>query len=148
MAKKSKDFNATMQDMLGGFAVDNAAFEGAFKNAADLNEKLAGAALDAAQKSAELSNKWTSDALTRLSDASKAQADPAEYAKSYGDFASASAEMAAENMAAFAEIAKKLQQDTVAMLMAAGKSATEDGSAAVKKATEDMTAAAKKATDR
>lgn len=88
------------------------------------------------------------DALSRLSDASGAQADPAEYARAYGDFATAAAEMATENMAAFAEIARKLQQDTVAMLMAAGKSAAEDGSAALGKTTEGMTAAARKATDR
>ena len=136
MAKNSKDINATMQDMLAAFAVDNAAFQGAFRNVAELNEKLAGAALQAAGKSAELSSKWTTDALSRLADASKAQTDPADYAKTYGDLASASAEVAAENMAAFAEIAKKLQQDTVELLMAAGKTAAEGTTSAVKKTTD------------
>lgn len=148
MAKKGKDFSATMQEMMGAFPVDNAALEGAFKNAAELNEKLAGAALEAAEKSAELSSQWTKQALDQLADAAKAQADPADYAKAYGDLASKSAEMAAENMAAFAEIAKKLQQDTVELMMAAGKTAAEDTQAAVQKATDEMTAAAKKATNR
>ena len=62
------------------------------------------------------------------------------------DFASNSAELAAENMAVFAEIAKKVQMDTVELLMAAGKNIQEDAAKAVKKATDDMTAAAKKAT--
>ena len=48
-------------------------------------------------------------------------------------------------MAAFAEIAKKVQMDTVELMMAAGKDITEDASAAVQKATKDVTAAAKKA---
>ena len=61
------------------------------------------------------------------------------------DFASASGEVAAENMAAFAEIAKKLQMDTVELMMAAGKDVTEGASEVVKKATKDVTAAAKKA---
>jgi hypothetical protein len=49
-------------------------------------------------------------------------------------------------MAAFAEVAKKVQMDTVELLMAAGKEVSEEASAAVKKATADVTAAAKKAT--
>ena len=49
-------------------------------------------------------------------------------------------------MAAFAEVAKKVQVDTVELLMAAGKDLQEDATAVVKKATDDMTAAAKKAT--
>ena len=55
-------------------------------------------------------------------------------------------EVAAENMAAFAEIAKKVQMDTVELMMAAGKDMSEDATAAVKKATAEVTAAAKKAT--
>ena len=52
---------------------------------------------------------------------------------------------AAENMAAYAEIAKKVQMDTVELMMAAGKDFSEDATAAMKKATDDMTTAAQKA---
>ena len=48
-------------------------------------------------------------------------------------------------MAAFAEIAKKVQADTLELMMAAGKTAQEDLTAAAKKATTEVTAAAKKA---
>ena len=47
---------------------------------------------------------------------------------------------------AFAEIAKKVQMETVELMMAAGKEFSEEASAAVKKATSDATAATKKAT--
>lgn len=143
---KAQDMNAMLKDMMGAFPVDTSAMEDAFKNTAALNEKLTGVALEAAEKSAEISNKWTKDALAKLGEVSKAQAEPADYAKAVTDFASASAEVAAENMAAFAEIAKKVQTETVELLMAAGKDATEEAQAAVKKATDEMTAAAKKAT--
>ena len=146
MAAKTQDFTTVMKDMMGAFPVDTAAFEDAFKTTATLNEKLSGVALEAAEKSAEISNKWTKDTLTKLADMSKAKTEPADYAKAMSDFASASAESAAENMAAFAEIAKKLQMDTVQLMMAAGKDMTEDATAAVKKATNDVTTAAKKAT--
>ncbi len=142
---KTQDFTAIMKDVMGAFPVDTTAMEGAFKSTAALNEKLSGVALDAAEKSAEISNKWTKDTLAKLGEMSKAKAEPADYAKAATDFASASAEVAAENLAAFAEIAKKVQTETVELLMAAGKDAAEEATAAVKKATNDVTTAAKKA---
>ncbi|WP_109465888.1 phasin family protein [Albibacillus kandeliae] len=142
---KTQDFTAVMKDMMGAFPVDTAAFEEAFKTTATLNEKLSAVALEAAEKSAEISSKWTKETIAKLSDISKAKTEPADYAKAMTDFASATAEVAAENMAAFAEVAKKVQMDTVELMMAAGKDLTEDATAAVKKATADVTTAAKKA---
>ncbi|WP_422050345.1 phasin, PhaP [Shimia sp.] len=146
MAKAAQDVTAMFKDVMGSFPVDTSAFEDAFKNTAALNEKLAAVALGAAEKSSEISSKWTKDTLTKLGDMSKAKAEPADYAKALTDFASAQAEVASENMAAFAEVAKKVQMETVELLMSAGKEATEEATAAVKKATSEVTAAAKKAT--
>jgi len=143
---KAQDMNTVMKDIMGAFPVDTKAMEDAFKNQAALSEKLSGVALDAAEKSAELSSKWTKETLAKLSDMSKAKAEPADYAKAMTDFASANAEVAAENMASFAEIAKKVQMDTVELMMAAGKDLQEDAAKAVKKASDDVQTAAKKAT--
>ena len=141
---KAQDMNAVLKDMMGAFPVDTTAMEDGFKTTAALNEKLSGVALTAAEKSAEISSNWTKDTLAKLADMSKAKAEPADYAKAMTDFASASAEAAAEHMAAFSEIAKKVQTDTVELMTAAGKGISEDASAAVKKATGEVTAAAKK----
>ena len=146
MAAKTQDFTAMMKDMMGAFPVDTKAMDDAFKTTATLNEKLSSVALEAAEKSTEISAKWTKDTLSKLADMSKAKAEPADYAKAMTDFASATAETAAEHMAAFAEIAKKVQMDTVELMMAAGKDLQEDATKAVKKATDDVQAAAKKAT--
>ena len=146
MAAKAQDFTAMMKDMMGAFPVDTKAMEGAFKTTATMNEKLAGVALEAAEKSTEISAKWTKATIAKMADMSKAKAEPADYAKAMTEFASAQAEMAAEHMAAFAEIAKKVQMDTVELMMAAGKDFSEDATAAVKKATDELTATAKKAT--
>lgn len=146
MAKAAQDATTILKDMMGAFPVDTSAFDGAFKSSAALNEKLTSVALGAAEKSSEISTKWTKDTLAKLTDMSKAKTEPTDFAKAMTDFASAQAEVAAENMAAFAEVAKKVQMDTVELLMAAGKGAGEEAAAAVKKATDDVTAAAKKAT--
>lgn len=143
---KSQDFTAVFKDMMGAFPVDTKAMEEQFKNQTALTEKLSAVALDAANKSTELSAKWTQDTLSKIELMSKAKAEPADYAKAITDFASASAESAAEHMSAFAEIAKKVQTQTMELMMAAGKDITDDMSAAAKKAQSEMTAAAKKVT--
>ncbi|WP_163846341.1 phasin family protein [Pseudooceanicola aestuarii] len=141
---KATDFTAMMKDMMGAFPVDTSAMQGAFKTQADLGEKLSAVALDAAEQSTDLSSKWAKDTLSKMTDLSKARTEPTDYAKAMTDFASSYAEMSAEHMAAFAEIAKKVQTETVELMMAAGKDMSEDASVAVQKATKDATAAAKK----
>ena len=55
-------------------------------------------------------------------------------------------ETASENVAAFVEVARQVQMDTVELLVAAGKDAQAKASVAVKKATAETTAAVKKTT--
>ena len=142
---KTPDFAKTMQDMMASFPVDASAFQNAFKTQAAFAEKFSKVALEAAEKSTEITSKWAKDSIAKLSDVSRAKAEPTDYSKSVTDFASAAAEMAAENMAAFAEVAKKVQMETVELMLAAGKDMSEDATAAVKKATAEVTSVAKKA---
>jgi hypothetical protein len=142
---KTPDFTKVVQDMMASFPVDASALQNAFKTQAAVGEKLSKVALEAAEKSTEITAKWTKDTIAKLGDVSKAKAEPTEYTKSVTDFASAYAEMAAENMAAFAEVAKKVQMETVELMLAAGKDLSEDATAAVKKATAEVTSVAKKA---
>jgi len=142
---KTQDFTAVMKDMMGAFPVDTSAMDDVFKSTASLNEKLSNVAIEAAGKSAEISNKWTKDTLAKLGEMSRAKTEPADYAKAMTDFASATAEVAAENLAAFAEVAKKVQMDTIELVMSAGKEMSADATAAMKKAATDATTAAKKA---
>ncbi len=145
MATKSQDYTKMMKDMMGAFPVDMTAMQDAFKTQAALTEKMSKVALEAAEKSTEISTKWTKDTLGQFGSLTTVKDEPADYGKAMTDFASAQAEYAAENMAAFAEVAKKVQMETVELMLAAGKDMSEDATAAVKKATTDMTTAAKKA---
>jgi hypothetical protein len=140
------DFAKQMQDFMGAFPVDTKAMQDAFKSPAALGEKMSKVFLEAAEKSADLSSKWTKATLAKVGEVATVNADPADYSKSISDFASSSAEMASEHMAAFAEIAKRAQMDTVELMTAAGKDMSAEAKAAVEKATKDVTAAAKKVT--
>ncbi|WP_147126155.1 phasin family protein [Shimia ponticola] len=143
---KSQDFTAMFQDMMGAFPVDTKAMEDAFKTSAGMSEKMSKVALEAAEKSTEISSKWTKSTIAKVGELSKAKPEVGDYSKAMTDFASFSAESAAEHMAAFAEVAKKVQMDTVELMLAAGKDFSEEATAAVKKATDEVTTAAKKAT--
>lgn len=145
-AAKTPDMTAMLKEMMGAFPVDTTSMEASFKTSATLNEKLSGVALTAVEKSTEISSKWTKDTVAKLTEMAKAKSEPADYAKAMTDFATAYSEAAAEHMASFAEVAKKVQMDTVELMMAAGKDMSDEATAAMTKATGDVQAAAKKAT--
>ncbi len=142
---KTQDFTKMFSDMAAAFPVDMSAMNEAMKTSAALGEKMSKVAFDAAATSTDLSSKYAKETLAKMGGVAKAQKEPADYTKAFTDFASAQAESTAEHMAAFAEVAKKVQMETVELLMAAGKDIQEDATAVVKKATDDFTANAKKA---
>ncbi len=140
------DMTAMLKDMMGAFPVDTKSMEATFKTSATLNEKLSGVALTAVEKSTEISSAWTKDTVAKLTEMAKAKNEPADYAKAMTDFATAYSEAAAEHMAAFAEVAKKVQMETVELMMAAGKDMSDEATSAMAKASEEVKSAAKKAT--
>ncbi len=143
---KSQDYTKLMQDMMGAFPVDMSAFQDVFKNSNSMNEKFARVALDAADKSAEISTRWTKDTLSKIGDVTTVKDEAADYSTAMTNFASLQAELASENMAAFAEVAKKVQMETVELMLAAGKDMGDEAQAAVKTATDEVKKATKKAT--
>ena len=80
-----------------------------------------------------------------MQEAPKYDGDPSEYAKSFGDFVSAQADVTTENLAAYAEIAKKAQMDSVSLFLSSAKDVQKETAAAVKKAANDINPSKKKA---
>lgn len=141
------DFSKMMQDMMGAFPTDPKALQDVFRTQAQLGERMCKVYLEAAEKSVEVSTKWTRSTLAKLGEVSTVKEEPADYAKSMTEFASAAAEMAAEHLAAYAEIAKRVQLETVELMLAAGKDLSAEATEVMRKATSDVSAAAKRATD-
>ncbi len=123
---KTPDFTKTLQEVMAKFPVDTSSFQDAFKSQTALGEKMARVALAAAERSTEISAQWAKDTIARMGELTSSKEEPAEYAKALSDFATAAAEMAAEHMAAFAEVAKKVQMDTVDLMLTAGKDLAAD----------------------
>ena len=66
MATKTNDMTKMMQEMMASFPIDATAMQDAFKTQAALAEKMSKVALEAAEKSTELSAKFTKDTLSKF----------------------------------------------------------------------------------
>ncbi|RJL22190.1 Phasin [Paracoccus siganidrum] len=143
---KTPDLTKTFQDILSNFPIDTSSVQEALKSQAALSEKLARVALTAAERSTEISAQWAKDTIARMGELASSKEEPSDYAKAVTDFASASTEVAAEHMAAYAEVAKKVQMDTVDLMLTAGKDIASDAQKVAEKATRETQAAVKKAT--
>jgi hypothetical protein len=142
---RTPDFAKTMQDMMSNFPVDTSSMKDAMKSQSLLGEKLARVALTAAERSTEISARWAKDSIARMGELAAIKEEPSDYAKAMSDYASASAEMAAEHMAAYAEVAKKVQMDTVDLMLTAGKDISGEAQKVAEKASVDNQAAVRKA---
>ena len=144
---KTPDFTKPFQDMMANFPVDTSSMSEAFKTQAQLSEKMTRVALQAAERSTEISAAWAKDTLSRMGELTTSKDQPADYAKAMSDFASAAAELAAEHMAAYAEVAKKVQMDTVDLLLNAGKDVQADAQRMAQTATSNLQSVARQAQD-
>jgi len=137
------DYTRMMKDMMGAMPMDDAALQNAFKSQAAMMERMTRVALEAAEKSTEVSTKWTRATLEKAGETATTKDDPADYSKAMTDFASAQSELASQHAAEFAEIARKLQMDTMEVLMAAGKDMQNTATETARTATEAADKAAK-----
>lgn len=127
---KTPDYTKAMQDMMANMPVDTSSMKDAFRTQTLLSEKMARVALQAAERSTEISARWAKDSIARMGEMLAAKEQPADYAKAMNAFATAAAELAAEHMAAYAEVAKKVQMDTVDLMLTAGKNIAQDAQTA------------------
>ena len=124
-----QDFTKTMQDMMSAFPMDTSAMQDAWKTQAAMAEKLSRIALQAAEQSTEISARWAKGTIGKMGDVATVRDEASDYQKAMTDFASAQAESTSESLAAFAEIAKRVQMETVELMLAAGKDLSAEAAA-------------------
>ena len=144
----TNDMSKMWTDMLGAFPVDGGAMKDAFRTQAELAERLSKVVLDAAETSTEISAQWTKDTIAKMHDMTAVRDEPSDYTKAVTEFASAQADMTAQTMARFAEVAKKVQMETVEMMLAAGKDVADDAATVAKSAAEKGAEKAEDATEK
>ena len=145
MAANTQDYTKMMQEMMASFPADMSSFQDSFRSYAAFGEKMSKVTLEAAEKSTDISARWTKEMISKMNEASAVRNEPSEYGKAMTDFASAQAELSTEAVAAFAEVAKKAQMETVELMLSAGKDMSEDMTAAAKKSSGAAGTSAQKA---
>ena len=115
------DFTKPWADMFARNPLNPAFNSDTGRTFAATGEALAAAMLKAAESSTELTGKWTLETIARMKNVFVAKDDVADYAQAAKEFASASAESAAENIAAYTEIAKRAQVETTEIILGGEK---------------------------
>lgn len=151
----TQDFGTFMKDMMGSFPVNTDAAEDAWKTSAAFGEKASAIALDAADKTTDITMGWTMETYGRMGDLAKARPEMSDYAQAMSDFASAQMTSMTEHMTALSEVARGVQTETLDLMLSAGQTMADDATAAgataakaTETATTKSTAAASTATRR
>ena len=92
-----------------------------FRTVTAFNARLAGIAIETAERNADLAHGWTRETLDRMAPLADTSATPGEAAKRMGEFATDRMRAAPEHMARFAEVAKTAQTRGIEAMMDAGR---------------------------
>ena len=107
----TQDMNKFFENFMASFPMDTYIFEDGVEKQSAISKKYYYFGLGVAEKSNTVSYKWATETIAKMQEAPRYDGDPSTYAKSIGDFVSERADVATENFAAYAEIAKKAQMD-------------------------------------
>ena len=141
----TQDMNKFFENFMASFPMDTAIFDDAVEKQSAISKEYYDLFLGVAEKSTTVTYKWATETLAKMQKAPSYDGDPSNYAKSKGDFVSEQADVATENLAAYAEIAKKAQMDALSLFLSTAKEVQTEAAAAVKKAANDVSPANKKA---
>lgn len=113
-----KDASSKFQEMLKNAGVSQ---EEATARAANLHEQLSKVVLDAALESSKNAAAWSEETIMQMAELSKAKSDQTEVTESMSEFAKLQAEAAMRNLTALAQLAQKVQVETMEIYSEAGK---------------------------
>lgn len=111
-------------DMLEQFA-DAFAMKGFLENSDGFSRRLAQIALDAAGQSSKLSADWNQEMISELRSMSELKARDKQSTERAQEFARKQMESTAKNMEAFGEVARNVQNATLALMMEYGRTMQE-----------------------
>lgn len=139
----TQDFTTFFKDV--PFAFDSAVVTDAGKTAATFGERFTAIAVDAANKSTDITTNTVKETLALLRAVTKVQDDATEYTKVISDFGAAQAELVKTHFEAIGDVAKLVQSDATELMATTGQHITEQGNKAANDAGTKAKAAASKA---
>lgn len=118
---KFNDFAAAWIDAFPSNPIAPAAYFDMARKSAETTEALTLTALKAVESCAEQTGKWALESLERAKSTISAGTDPVEIANTTKRVASANVESASEHLAAYTEIAKRVQIESAEIILGAAK---------------------------
>jgi hypothetical protein len=140
---KTQDFTNFFKD--APVAFDTAVVTDALKTSASFGERFTAIAIDAAEKSNDVTTNTVKKSLTLLRGVTDVRDEPADYAKAMTDFATAQADLVQAHFTAMGDVAKLAQTNASELFAETGRQVTEQGTKAANDAGTKAKAAVNKA---
>jgi hypothetical protein len=140
---KTQDFTSFLKDVPVAFDAD--AVTNAMKTSASFSERFSAIAIDAAEKSNDITTNTVKKSLTLLRGVTDVQDEPADYAKAMTDFATAQSNLVKAHFEALGDVAKLAQSNATELFATTGRQVTEQSTKAANDAGAKAKAAASKA---
>ena len=96
------------------------------RNSMTLNADLARVVLKATDESVAVASKWTNEAMREVSNAAAASDRPENYSETMKELAASSIEVSARHLSAFSEIARRVQAETLELVLSSGKPVAQE----------------------
>ena len=131
---RNTDVNTSMQDMMANLPIDTAPLQKAVHTQGRLGERLSRMIPQAAEQSTDISAQWTQETIACMDDLVSPGDQPADQGRAMAAFTTAMTMLTNRHMAAFAEVARRLQMDTVDLMLTAGDNIVDDAQQAAEQA--------------
>ena len=123
---RNTDFNTSLQAMMANLAIDTAPLQKAVRTQGRLGERQSRMILQAVGQSTEISAQWAQETIACMGELVSPGDQPADQARATAAFTSAMAMLTTRHMAALADVARRLQMDTVDLMLTAGNNIVDD----------------------
>lgn len=122
------DYTKFFKTMMDGSMFDPQSTSQAFSKAGSYGAQFSKIAFDTISKSADLTNEWVKDSLSKMEPLTEPESEASDYFKKSTEAMTAQVQAAPEHIAKFAEVAKSAQIASLELMMSAGSEAREAAS--------------------
>ncbi len=143
MATKQQNAKSAANDIQSMFNPQG--YQDIFKTWAQMNERVTGLMVDAAEKATEIAQGTTQEALSNVREVAQVRDEPADYGKAYSDFVQKQAELFTRTAKSYAEVTQNSAHEATELASEAGQELGDKVSANVQGAADKASSAAKKA---
>ena len=143
MATKQQNAKSAATDIQSLF--DPRGYQDIFRTWAQMNERVTGLMVDAAEKTTEIAHGTTQEALSNVREVTQVRDEPADYGQAYSDFVQKQGELFMRTARSYAEVTQSSASQASELASEAGQEIGDKVAANAQGAADKASSAAKKA---